>query len=42
MMTDETSKLLDRVKKLEQDNVQLIDYVKEKDAKIYELNNQVG
>lgn len=40
-MTDETNRMVEKIAKLEHDNVRLIDMVKQRDAKIYEMKDQV-
>lgn len=42
IMTDETSRMKDKMKKLENDNIKLIELVKQRDAKMFEMKNEVG
>lgn len=41
-MTDDTSRLKEKVEKLEDDNVKLIELVKQRDAKMFEMKNEVN
>lgn len=41
MMSKEVKRMTNQIKKLEKDNVKLIEMIKKKDAKIYELRDEV-
>ena len=41
-MTDETTRMKEKIQKLENDNVKLIELVKQRDAKMFEMKNEVN
>ena len=40
-MADDTARMKEKIAKLEGDNVKLIELIKQRDAKIFEMNDEV-